>query len=757
MLKDQLAHYRIERELGAGGMGEVYLARDVRLGRRVAIKILPERFAEDPDRLQRFYREGQAASAISHPNVAHVYDVGEADGVHFIAMEYVEGVSLTTRLREGPLSVREAVWVGEQVAEALEAAHAAGVVHRDIKPGNIMLQARNCVKVLDFGLAKHEGAGGADEGSEQKSPATEPGAILGTVPYMSPEQVSGDRIDHRSDIFSLGAVLYESVSGRRAFEAQTRRELISRILRSDPLPLDRAAQPVPRELERILRNCLAKEAGRRYQKAGALAADLERLRRQLDAPEFVTTEPLTAGWEWRGKRLRFTVPPKLERVIRSCLPKWPGQRYSKAGPGASDPQQPVRQRGRRAKRLELAAIGLAAIGLAALGVGIREMGRPSVRSIAVLPFEVISTDQGLNYVGGAISETLAHDLSHLPGLRVASPTLTGHYAGRGADPLAVARALKVEVVLVGHMIARGDSLHSHVELIDVRNGNQIWSQEGDEKLADLAAFQQAMCERITDQLRLQFSGAWKQRLARQYATSSEAYQCYLKGRYHLNRRTLEDFREALRWFEEATARDPRYAPAYAGSADAYALITNYSGDPPLLSLRKAKEAAHRALEIDDTLGEAHASLGFALTMADFDWDAAEREFQRALELDPNFVPAHEWYAVCVLMPQARHEEAVGHIERAIALDPQSMLPRLFLGVEQFFGRHYDAAEQTLRALRAQTPLAGVQLAEVLLARSRPAEALALLDQAPAGAESWVGGLRAYALAWISTKPIPPKI
>ena len=637
MIPETLSHYRIVEKLGAGAMGEVYLAKDTKLDRTVALKILPPEFAENPERLERFVREAKAASAIQHANVAHIYEIGEADGVHFIAMEHVKGETLAARLSGKPLPTKDILDIGVQVADALDEAHGKRITHRDIKPGNLMLSDRGQIKMLDFGLAKMAATSepGSDAPTEAKTSA---GVVMGTVQYMSPEQALGRDVDGRSDIFSLGVVLYELATGRLPFSGANATETLARITTSQPEAIARLNYDVPAELERVIRKCLEKDPDARYQSARELLVDLKNLKRDTESGAVAASTPT------KGNR-------------------WP-------------------------------ALVAGALVLLAAAIGLFWFSSDSERidSLAVLPFENGSADPDAEYFSDGVTESIIRSLSKLPNVKVISRTSAFHYRGQAIDPKVVGEELGVEALVLGRIVQRGDDLSISAELVRTRDSGQIWGELYQRKAADIFSIQEDMAREISDALRLQLTAEQEDLLTKQFTTSSEAYAAYLKGRYHWNRRTEEGIRQAIVHFQEAIREDPSYALAYSGLADGYSLLGFYY-ESPRTALPKARAAAERALELDDRLGEAHASLAWIKTVYDWDFAEGEREVQRAIELNPKYATAYHWYSV-LLAVTGRHDEAVEQIRKAAELDPLSRIINSNYGQWLgYAGRHEEGAEQ----------------------------------------------------------------
>ena len=618
-----LGPYQILSQIGAGGMGEVYRARDPRLHREVAIKVLPERLLRDPEALPRFEHEAKAVASISHPNILAIHDLGREGGTTYIVTELLEGETLRSRLRGGPLGWRTAAEIGAAVAEGLSAAHLKGVVHRDLKPENLFLTTDGRVKILDFGLARWRPAAPPSDAS-QTLIETEAGTVMGTSGYMSPEQVRGGATEAPSDIFSLGCVLYEMIAGRRAFARATPAQTMTAILEQQPPPLTEIAKPIPAELDRTISRCLEKNQSARIQSAhevrGALAGLLSGL------PTVQT----------HGARFRLS-----RRVAFS-----------------------------------IAAVVAGALLVAGLS-RLRDAGARS-NSIAVLPFVNASGDPDLEYLGDGIAESLINTLSQVPNLAVMSRNSAFRYKGRGTDAQAAGQALKVQTVLTGTVVKRGEDLSISAELIDVRNNRHLWGERYDRKLVDILAIQQQISTEISNNLRPKLSGDEKKKIARAYTQSTEAYQLYLQGRYYWNKKTPAGFKKGIDYFQRAIQADPNYAPAYAALANLYYNMANYNFAliPPKEAWAKAKSAAAKAIQIDDTLAPAHASLALIAYQWEWDWVGAEKEFKRALELDPGSASTYEpsppstnhWYSH-YLMSMGRTQESIRVGQRAQELDP----------------------------------------------------------------------------------------
>jgi len=695
LVSENILHYRIISKLGAGGMGEVYLAEDTRLDRKVALKILPAEFASDSGRMQRFVQEAKTASALNHPNIITIYEIGEADGVQFIASELIKGETLRQRMLSGPMSIRKTLDIATQVAGALSAAHEAGIIHRDIKPENIMLRPDGYVKVLDFGLAKPVEREAPSTDTQAPTIArvnTEPGLLLGTLAYMSPEQARGKGVDARTDIFSFGVLLYEMITRRAPFEGETTSDIIASILKSDPPPLLFHSPESPAELERIVTKALAKNREERYQTAKDLLIDLKRLKQQLE------------------------IDGQLERsrsgdsITRPAVTTDSGQT---ASPSTVNSTQAARTLSsaeyiatevKRHKRGFALALLLVAISIAGV-VYLTSVGN-EIDSLAVLPFTNESGDPGAEYLSDGISESIIYNLSQLTSLKVVPRSSVFRYKGRQTDPQTVAREMGVRAVFTGTIRLQGNNLLVSAELIDSKENRLLWGQQYNRKVSDTLSVQQEISKSISEKLRLNLSGEEESRLAKRHTESGEAYEEYLRGQFWLNKRSEEGFQKAIEHFNRATEKDPGYALAYTGLADCYALLGTYALLEPGEGFPKAKAATMKALALDPQLAEAHTSLANILTSYDWDFAKAEEEFKRAIELNPNYPTARQWYAE-YLQVMGRFDEAVAEIRRAQQLDPLSLIISAVAGRIYYCARRYDEAigelEKTIQIERRFGP------------------------------------------------------
>jgi eukaryotic-like serine/threonine-protein kinase len=655
MIGQTISHYRILEQLGAGGMGVVYKAHDDRLDRALALKLLPEKMAQQPQALERFRREARAASALNHPGICTIYDIGEQEGRAFIAMEFIDGETLRAHIHGQPLPLEEILKLGSQIAEALDAAHVEGIIHRDIKPANIFVTKRGQAKVLDFGLAKlvPKGIATADGDSSGESPGSTSiaGMISGTPSYMSPEQIRGDDLDPRTDIFSLGLVLYEMATGRQAFAGGTGGAIIEAVLTRSPVSARSINPDIPSALEAIIDKALQKDRDQRYQHAADMLADLQQLKRHADSGQIDSQ----AGAE---SLLASTARPSSSAGT---------MRLSR-----SSTQQSGSFRAPRASK--------------------------TIGSLAVLPFENVSRDPENDYLSDGITGSLINNLATVPKLRVMAQSTVFRYKGRDIDPQAVGRELNVRAVLTGRMMQSGGSLRIGTELVDVATGSQLWGAQFDRKPGDIFVIQDEISNEISGKLRLQLTHAEKKRLVRRHTEDHEAYRLYLQGRHHWNRWTEEGFYKAIGYFQQSIDKDPAYALAYTGIAESYVLLGWNSYLPPKDAFPKGKAAAMAALERDPDLGEAHTPLAAALWLHDWRWPEAESEFKRSLELNPSYPTANHYYAE-YLMTMGRHAEAIAKMKDSQELDPLSIIINVAIGWASYMARRYDEAiEQLLRTL-----------------------------------------------------------
>ncbi|MFY9608028.1 MAG: protein kinase [Blastocatellia bacterium] len=715
MISATISHYRILQKLGAGGMGEVYLAEDTQLDRRVAIKFLRPESTADEQAKKRLVREARAAAKLDHPNICSIYEVAEEDGRSFIVMQYVEGETLASRMRNKPLELDECLGIAAQLSDALAEAHSHGIIHRDIKPANILLTARHQAKVMDFGLAKVvKERLLTDTTAETESLLTEPGAIIGTVPYMSPEQVRGEDLDARSDIFSFGAVLYEMITGHRPFAAESAAMTISAIVTREPAPLARYSNAVPRQLERIVNKALRKDRQERYQTARDLLIDLKSLKHELEfeaelersksADTSVTSEKPAATDANPGDLLTLRTASTVAHLVSGI------------------------NRHRRAVVITLATLVLAIATLASVFYFAPD-SKP-IGSVAVLPFANVDSDPNMEYLADGIPESISNSLSQLPNLKVMSRNSVFRFKGQETDAQEVGQKLGVRAVLTGRVTQRGDGLAISIELVDVRDNSQIWGQQYNRLLADVFAVQEEIAREVSGKLRLKLTGAERQQLAKRYTENIRAFQSYMQGRSFADRRTHEDLLTAIHYYEKAIEEDRNYALAYAGLADAYANLGVRAYVAPSEGRRQAEEAARKALDLDENLAEAHVAMARVYTQfLPYDFSLGDRELRRAIELSPSLAIAHQCLGFS-FVPRGRLDESLDGFLRARELDPLSSITARCVALSYLLKRDDVRALEALRQANELGPAFSTTWDVEIYVQNRVfATAVALLEKA----------------------------
>jgi len=635
----ELSHYRIIEKIGSGGMGVVFRAHDEHLDREVAIKVLSPGTITDEGARKHLRKEALTLSKVNHPNIATVYDFDTRRGVDFLVMEYIPGFTLSDKLAAGPLPEKEVVRLGMQLSDGLAAAHERGVVHRDLKPGNLRLTSDGRLKILDFGIAK---LWRPLTGTTETESSLQSNSISGTLPYMAPEQLAGEEADARTDIHGAGFVLYEMATGQRPFAEVQSGQLLGALMRKVPIPPTTLNPKVSAELERIIGKCVEKEPENRYQSAKELAIDL----RRLGAPSTV-------------------VAPVQERELRT--------RNLILIAGAL-----------------FVAVFVTLFALNVNGWRDRLFGRatmPRIGSLAVLPLENLSGDPGQEYFADGMTEALITTLSQISALKVTSRTSVMHYKGTKKTVPQIARELHVDAVIEGSVLRDADHLRVTAQLIRATTDTHVWAESYQRDLRDILAVQNELAHAITSEINVKLTAQEQERLAKNHPVNFAAHDAYLKARFHLQQGTEDQLREAKAYFEEAARIDPNYAPAYAGLANYYLLTDELS---PQLAMPKAKEYVQKALALDDSLADAHVTLASIKSYGDWDWPGADKEFERAIKLSPSYAEAHRRYAD-FLSEMGRHDQALAEMRTAQELDPLSATTILDGGWAFYYARQYDRA------------------------------------------------------------------
>lgn len=669
VIGEKVSHYEITRKLGAGGMGIVYAANDSRLGRSVAIKFLPEDCASNAVARGRFEREAQTASSLNHPNICTIFDIGEHKGQPFLVMELLNGKTLREVIGGRSLKIDNLIELGAEVADALDAAHSSNIIHRDIKSTNIFVDNRGHARLLDFGLAKlvrdpqlEVGDWMAPTQNYTEEVHTGTGAVLGTMKYMAPEQARGEEVDVRADLFSLGVVLYEMATGKTPFGGRTIAVTFDEILNKDPEPCSKLNSSVPSDLDTLISRAMAKSVEERYQSARELLADLKRV----------------------GSSPTFVPPPSVVDVDRMDE----------------------------------------TISVSSRLVDTASDAPPS--SIAVLPFVNLSGNPENDYFGDGLAEDLITTLMRIEGVHVAARTSTFQYKGQSLDVREIGRQLGVATVLEGSFRIVGNRIRVTANYIDVNDGYQLWSDRLDRDMDDIFELQDEMTKTIVAALELTLGGQSRSQVVVRPTQDAEAYNHYLRGRYHWKKRSPADIHKAVASFREALDIDPDYALAHAGLADCYVMLSTYAVMPRRVVMPQAKEAAKRAMELDGTIAEAHAALGMVAAMHDFQWNEAERHFEDALHLAPDHATARYWYALFVLLPCGRFDEALGQANWAAQLDPVNPSIAAASAMVHYMQRDYPRARESLRSaldLDPDHPLSNITLGWVETIDARFDEAI----------------------------------
>jgi len=655
-----LGSYEVLTPIGAGGMGEVYKAHDTKLGRDVAIKVLPEAFAHDPERLSRFQREAKMLASLNHPNIATIYGLEQSNGTSYLVMELVAGETLAERVkRDGAVPIEEALSIARQIAEALEGAHEKGIIHRDLKPANVKVTPEGRVKVLDFGLAKAFAADGEIDLSQAPTLTamrTQEGRILGTPAYMSPEQARAKTVDKRTDIWAFGCVLYELMTGKRAFRGETTQDTIAAVLEHDP---DWQALPplTPARTCDLLRRCLEKDPQRRLRDIGDVRIEIEEAS-AVPAMGEPTGATKNIYMRRREALLWGVVLLLLAAVASIAIWSWRSS-------------SPILVRG----------------------------GLRPIESLAVLPLEELSGSPEQDYFADGMTDELITDLAQIKALRVISRTSVMLYKGAHKSLPDIARELNVDAVVEGTVLHSGNRVRITAQLVSAPMDRHLWAQSYERDVRDVLGLQREVANAIADEIRIKVTPEEHVRLSGAPPVNSEAYEAYLKGRYYWETRSEEGLRKAIGYFQQAIEKDPTSPRAYSGLADSYNALGSDEFLPPMEAFPQAKAAALEALRRDQNFAEAHASLAFAIWNYDYDWKAVETEYKRAIDLNPGYATSYHWYAG-YLSGMGRFAEAIAAVKRARELDPLSSRINANVGFILYFARQYDQAiEELQRAVR----------------------------------------------------------